>query len=120
MQSWKTDPEMQMKKLVNENEKADFLGSVWGNGVVMRWALVLGLMFVGCEDDECFGPVDEPCTPECEGADETSDFSSGDYYSFTCIWHCTCDESYVSITYENGTDGCLHEASRYDAGGICD
>jgi hypothetical protein len=93
----------------------------------MRWIVVVVVVaLLACGPDEPDQAVPQYSlaggTVSCPNASDTSEFQSGGYHSFDCIWYCVTYKGqpsrYVDLTFEwNGSSWFL--ASEYVSSGIC-
>ena len=79
---------------------------------------------IGGSDKKVDYSLDCAAGPNCKNPDDVSNYSSGNYISTTCVWHCADykgqDDRYVSLTFRTSSGKCWELSSDYVSGGICD
>lgn len=85
----------------------------------MRYSLILFLFFLlhSCSTSSDCRRSDVPEPPHGT-PDDTTEYSSGDYYSIDYTYYCLGGQ-YVSITYSIYSGECWEE-SEFTSSGICD
>lgn len=91
--------------------------------IIVITLMVVGLLCVSCDLEE---EITAKYTIDgrhirCHNVTDTSNYQSGDYQSYTCVWHCATykgkKKRYVSLTFR--WEGYWYLQSEYISSGIC-